>query len=201
MCTYLGATKNITVNDIDTNLISSSKVTYLEGYLWDAQNAKDAISFAIDIAKKNGRKAAMSLSDSFCVARHREEFLELIKENIDILFANEDEIKCLFQSDDLTDSISKISKIVDIAAITLGEKGSIIVNGVDIYTIDAQNNIKVIDTTGAGDLYAGGFLFGYTNGYSIRQSAALGTLAASHVIQHIGARPKIKLVDLIREVA
>ena len=201
MCTFLGATKEITKDDINENTIASAKVTYLEGYLWDEPHAKDAMRQAVDIARKNERKVALSLSDAFCVDRHRGEFLALIKEGVDILFSNEAEVKCLFETEDFDDCIEKIKDYADIVAITLGAKGSIVIHGDNITKIQATKGLKVVDTTGAGDLYASGFLYGYTNGYNFEQCGKMANLAASNIIQHVGARPESKLSDLIKDAA
>jgi sugar/nucleoside kinase (ribokinase family) len=201
MSTFLGATKEITVGDIDEDIIANSKVTYLEGYLWDEPAAKEAMRRAVDIARKNDRKVALSLSDAFCVDRHRDEFLGLIKEGVDILFANEAEVKCLFEDEDMDVCIDKIRGFSEIVAITLGSKGSIIIHGDNVENIAAGSGLNVIDTTGAGDLYASGFLFGYTHGYNFAQCGRLASLSASEIIQHIGARPESKLSDLIKDAA
>lgn len=201
MSTFLGATKEITIDDIDEDVIASSKVTYLEGYLWDEPNAKEAMKRAVAIARKNDRKVALSLSDAFCVDRHRQEFLNLIKEGVDILFANEAEVKCLFETDNLDQCVEKIKSYADIIAITLGAKGSLVIHGDVIQKIAPVTGIKVVDTTGAGDLYASGFLYGYTHGYNFEQCGKLATLSASEVIQHVGARPESKLSDLIKNAA
>lgn len=201
MSTFLGATKEITKDDISEDVISAAKVTYLEGYLWDEPHAKEAMRVAVDVARKHERKVALSLSDSFCVERHRDEFLALIKEGVDILFANEAEVKCLFESDDLDECIGKIKDYADIVAVTLGAKGSIVIHGDNIEKIDPARGLNVVDTTGAGDLYASGFLYGYTNGYNFEQCGKLANLAASEIIQQVGARSDSKLSDLIKEAA
>lgn len=201
MATFLGATREITKEDIDENIIASAKVTYLEGYLWDEQHAKDAMREAVRIAVKHGREIALSLSDAFCVTRHKEELLELISRHVDILFANEAEIKELLDVDDITESLERLSTMCRVTAITLGSKGSIIVSGNEATRIEAGKNLKVVDTTGAGDLYASGFLYGYTHGHSLAECGHIATISASEVIQHIGARPEVSLKDLLKNIA
>lgn len=197
MATFLGATREITKADIDEEVIANAKVTYLEGYLWDEQHAKDAMRQAVKFAVKHGGEIALSLSDSFCVNRHREEFLELITHNVDILFANEAEIKALLGLENVNDAIEKLSGICKVTAITLGSEGSIIISNGNSYKIQAGKNLNVVDTTGAGDLYASGFLFGYTHGYSLEECGHIATIAASEIIQHLGARPEVRLADLL----
>ncbi|PIR39617.1 MAG: adenosine kinase [Alphaproteobacteria bacterium CG11_big_fil_rev_8_21_14_0_20_39_49] len=201
MSTFLGATKEITKNDISEEIVAAGKVTYLEGYLWDEPQAKEAMRCAVDIARKHDRKVALSLSDSFCVERHRDEFSALIKEGVDILFANEAEVKCLFETDNFDECVKKIKDYADIVAITLGAKGSIVIHGNNIEKIEPARGLKVVDTTGAGDLYASGFLYGYTHGYNFEQCGKLANLAASEIIQQVGARPESKLSELIKEAA
>ncbi len=196
MATFLGATKEITKNDIDEEIIENSQVIYLEGYLWDEQNAKDAMREAVRLALKHGREIALSLSDSFCVTRHRTEFLELIKNSVDIVFANEAEVTELFNNSNVIESAKELSKICKVAAITLGSQGSLIISDDGVYVIEAGKNLNVVDTTGAGDLYASGFLFGYTQGYSLDECGRIATIAASEIIQHMGARPEVSLADL-----
>jgi sugar/nucleoside kinase (ribokinase family) len=198
MATYLGATREISVADIDEEIIANSKIIYLEGYLWDEPHAKDAMRKALEIAKKHGRKVALSLSDAFCVDRHREGFLALINAGVDILFANEAEIKGLFQVDNFDNAVEKAGGIAEIVAITRGAQGSVILHGAKLQKIAAQANLKVVDTTGAGDLYASGFLFGYANGHNMAECGRLATIAASEIIQHIGARPEIELAGLAK---
>jgi sugar/nucleoside kinase (ribokinase family) len=197
MATYLGATKNISKSDIDEEIIANSKVIYLEGYLWDEQNAKDAMREAVRLAVKHGREIALSLSDAFCVTRHRAELLELISQNVDILFANEAEIKELLDVDSVEDAVIQLSSMCKVSAITLGGKGSVIVADNKIYTVPPKRGIKLVDTTGAGDLYAAGFLFGYTQGHLLAECGRIATIAASEIIQHIGARPEVSLAELL----
>lgn len=197
MATYLGATRSITKDDIDEEIIANAKVIYLEGYLWDEQHAKDAMREAVRLAVKYGREIALSLSDSFCVTRHREELLDLIAKNVDVLFANEQEIKELFRVDNIKDAVLKLSSMCKVAIITLGSSGSVIIANESAYVAEAAKDLNVVDTTGAGDLYAAGFLFGYTKGLSLDECGRIATLAASEIIQHIGARPEVRLADLL----
>jgi len=197
MATFLGATRAISTNDIDESLIKQSKIIYVEGYLWDEEHAKKAITHAMQLAKKHNKKIAFSLSDAFCIERHRDEFLTLIETSVDIVFTNEGEIKALFQEQNLESAINKITNICEIAAITKGAQGSILVKGETIEHIEPQQNLNVVDVTGAGDQYAAGFLYGYTNNYPLKKCGQIATIAASEVIQHLGGRPQTKLATLI----
>lgn len=197
MNTFLGASVELNEIDVDTNLIASSKVTYLEGYLFDRDQAKQAFIKAAECAHKSGHRIALTLSDPFCVDRHRSDFLRLVENHVDILFANEDEIKSLFMQENFDDAVSAISKHVEIAAITRGENGAIIIANDQIIKIDAEPVEKVIDTTGAGDQFAAGFLYGFTEGKPLEECGKLGAIAAAEVISHIGPRPALKLADLV----
>ena len=157
MCTYLGASVLLEPRDLDFSAVREAKILYLEGYLWDNPAAKDAFIKAAEIAKNAGRKVALSLSDSFCVNRHRESFIKLVGNHIDILFANEDEIKALYKTSSLNTAIDELKKVCHLAAITIGKKGSILISSGKEITIDPFIFGKAIDTTGAGDIYAGGF--------------------------------------------
>ncbi len=197
MSTHLGISSQLSVHDLYETEIAQAKLVYLEGYLFDKPSAKQAFKKATEIAHQAGNKVALTLSDGFCVDRHRDEFRELIRSNIDILFANEDEIKSLYQTQDLQEAIEQVKAECEIIAITLGEKGSIILWNNEIYNIAAKKTDQVVDTTGAGDLYAAGFLYGYTQGMSLKECGELGSIAASEVISHMGGRPAQKLSDLI----
>ncbi|MDB2414322.1 adenosine kinase [Rickettsiales bacterium] len=201
MSTFLGATRGITENDIDENIIAQSKVVYLEGYLWDEEHAKNAMRKAVDFARKHNKKVALSLSDPFCVDRHRDEFYELIKDGVDILFANEEEIKKLTQQDSVESAAKNISNLCQIAAITLGPKGAIILEGSKQEDISAVSNLNVVDTTGAGDLFAAGFLFALTQGKDVKTCGKFGVLSASEIIQHMGARPETNLSEYVKNAA
>ena len=164
MQTFLGATSQLNPEDVDMNAIKASKVLYLEGYLWDQPQAKKAMREAAVEAKRAGVKVALTLSDSFCVARFRDEFKELIKNHVDILFANESEILSLYEVTDFDAALQAVRNDAEIAALTRSEKGSVVVNGDEVHVIDAVKGVKVVDTTGAGDAYAAGFLYAFTQG-------------------------------------
>lgn len=189
MNTYLGAGVELGPDDIDEDIIASSAVTYMEGYLFDPAQAKQAFIKAATIAHAAGHKVSLSLSDPFCVARHRDDFLNLIEHHIDILFANEDEIKSLYQQDSFEDAAQIVAGKCEIAALTRSEKGSVIVTKDQQYIIDAEP-ARPVDTTGAGDQYAAGFLYGYTEGMPLDRCGRLGALAAADVISHMGPRPQ-----------
>ncbi|MFI5002565.1 MAG: adenosine kinase [Reyranellales bacterium] len=197
MSTYLGACTGLGPADIDTQRIGSAEVTYVEGYLWDAPEAKKAVLKAFDAAHAAGRKVSITLSDSFCVDRYREEFRALIRDKVDILFANEAEIKSLYQVDTFEAALAATRQEAKIAALTRSEKGSIVVKGAETHAVPAAAVAKVIDTTGAGDLYASGFLFGFTRGKPLAECARLGGIAAAEIISHVGARPEQALRGLI----
>ncbi|MBL4740745.1 MAG: adenosine kinase [Sneathiella sp.] len=197
MNTYLGACVELGPDDIIPEMIAASEVTYMEGYLWDPDGGKAAFRKAATIAHEADKRVSLTLSDSFCVDRFRSEFIDFIDGGVDILFANDDEIKSLYQTDNLEEAISTVRSKVEIACITRGKHGSVIIQGHTSVDIEADTSIDVVDTTGAGDLYASGFLYGFTNGYSIAQSGAIASLAAAEIISHIGARPGISLKDLV----
>ncbi|MCO6409210.1 adenosine kinase [Hoeflea alexandrii] len=196
MNTYLGASVELGPEDVEADVVAGSKVTYFEGYLWDPPRAKDAIRLCADIGHKHGREMSMTLSDPFCVDRYRNEFLELMRSGtIDIIFANADEAKSLYQTDNFEHAVSQLRKDCKLAAITRSEHGSVIVRGDERYDIDAIDIDEVVDTTGAGDLYAAGFLHGYAHGKPLDVCGKLGSLAAGLVIQQIGPRPQLSLKD------
>lgn len=201
MNTFLGACTQLKPEDVDPAQVSAGKVLYIEGYLWDEPDAKAACMKAIEAMHASGGKVAMTLSDVFCVDRYRAEFLDLARNHIDILFANEAEIAALFEIDDFDEAARRVSELVEIAALTRSEKGSVVVNGADPVAVPAAPVEHVADTTGAGDLYAAGFLYGLTNGFDLARAARLGGLAAAEVISHIGARPEIDLKSLIEQSA
>ena len=194
----LGASKKLSVEDIDENIIKASKITYIEAYLWDEDCDKEAIVKAAEIAHSYNRDVAFSLSDKSCVDRHREEFLNFIKNHVDILFGNEDEIKSLFAEEDFYKTLDMIKPHIDIAAVTRGAKGSVVVNGRTKIYVESEKVENVVDTTGAGDLYAAGFLYGLTQGRSLGTCAMIGSIAAAEIISHYGARPEISLRGLVR---
>ncbi|MCA1941321.1 MAG: adenosine kinase [Caenispirillum bisanense] len=199
MNTYLGACTRLAPSDIDEALVASAQVTYVEGYQWDAQLAKDAIVRASLAAKEAGRAVALSLSDAFCVDRHRDEFLELTEGLVDILFANEAEIMSLYETESFESAVQAAREHVDIACITRSEKGSVIVSGQDTVVVEAHRPARLVDTTGAGDLYASGFLFGYTRGKSLAECGHLASRCAAEIISHMGARPDVPLKSLLAE--
>ena len=201
MNTFLGAATALGPNDIDEATIKSAKITYLEGYLYDPPQAMEAFIKAARIAHENGRLVSLTLSDSFCVGRHREAFKDLVAHHVDILFANEDEIKSLYETDDLEQAIETVTNQCAIAAITRSEKGSIIINSGKRTEIDAEPVKELVDSTGAGDAYAAGFLYGYTQGMDMAMCGRLGSIAASHIIAQMGTRPSVTLAELLPKKA
>ena len=197
MNTYLGACTGLGPSDIDTKLVGSAHVTYVEGYLWDAPEAKKAVLKAFDAAHAAGRQVSITLSDSFCVNRYREEFRDLVRNKVDILFGNEAEIKSLYEVETFEEALEATRKEAKIAALTRSEKGSVVIKGSETYAVPAAPVGKIVDTTGAGDLYASGFLFGLTQGKPLAECARLGGIAAAEVISHVGARPEQALRGLI----
>jgi sugar/nucleoside kinase (ribokinase family) len=199
MNTYLGASREITPADIDLNRIAAAEVLYIEGYLWDAPQAKSAITKAIKAARRAGRRVAFTLSDPFCVGRHREEFLALMKHDLDIVFANEDEAAALFETSRFDESLQAARRWRGIMAMTRSEKGCVIVREDELHVLDAAPVARVIDTTGAGDQFAAGFLYGLTHGRHLDDCGRLGAIAAAEVIAHYGARPETSLAKLARD--
>ena len=199
MQTFLGASAGLGPDDIDVVTIAAARITYLEGYLWDPPDAKKAFVKAADAAHQAGGKVSLSLSDPFCVDRHRADFLDLAEHHVDILFANEDEITSLYQARSFDDSLQAVRGHCEIAALTRSEKGSVIVCNDEIHIVDAEPVTDVVDTTGAGDAYAAGFLFGVTSGRDLATSARIGGIAAAEVIGHMGARPEISLKALVED--
>jgi sugar/nucleoside kinase (ribokinase family) len=196
MNTFLGACVDLTPDDIDEALVASAGITYLEGYLFDPPLAKEAFRKAAKIARGAGRKVALSLSDSFCVHRYKDEFLELIAEHIDILFANEAEIEALYGTADIDAAADTLATQVGIAAITRGAAGSLLISGDERVAVPAAPVSHVVDTTGAGDLYAAGVLFGLSRGLPLAECGRLGSIAAGEIISHFGARPQTALSTL-----
>lgn len=194
MNTYLGACVELTPDDVEDDKAAGSQVIYFEGYLWDPPQAKDAIRKTAEIAHTNGRQVAMSLSDAFCVDRYRDEFLELMRSGtVDIVFANADEVKSLYQTADLDTAVNALAGDCKLGVVTLSEKGSIVVRGAERVAVEAAPIKELVDTTGAGDLYAAGFLYGYTQGLDLATSGKLGSLAAGIIVQQIGPRPQVSL--------
>lgn len=199
MQTYLGISVELSSEDIDPEAIGSARITYLEGYLFDKPEAKKAFVKAAEIAHAADRKVALTLSDPFCVDRHRAEFLHLVSGHVDILFANQAEIESLYQVSEFDEALQQIRGHCEIAALTRGPQGSVVVSGDEIHLIDAEPVSRVIDTTGAGDLYAAGFLYGYTHGKNLADCGRLGGLCAAEILSHFGARPEIALSRLVEE--
>jgi len=199
MCTYLGASTEFEPTNINYESIKISKYLYLEGYLWDSELAKQAFIKAAKIAKESKTKIILSLSDSFCVDRHRESFLNLINDFVDILFCNEEELKSLFKVFDLEKCKIEIKSLCELTAITLGEKGSLIVNRNETELIKPFIFGKAIDTTGAGDIFAGGFIHGLINNLSLNDCGQIGSICAGHIVTQTGSRSKINLKKLISE--
>lgn len=194
--TFLGAASDVAPDDIDPGSIATSQVTYLEGYLFDQPIAKEAFRHAASLAHSAERRVALTLSDGFCVDRHRGDFLALVDHEVDILFANEDEICSLYQVDDFDTALQQVLHHCEVAVLTRSEKGAVVVSGDEVHVIDAHPVETVVDTTGAGDQYAAGFLFGFTHGYDLGTCGRLGALAAAEVISHLGARPETSLAEL-----
>ena len=199
MNTYLGACSLLSPKDIDEELVKNSKISYLEGYCWEEQLAKESLIKAAEIAHKADNKVSLTLSDPFCVERHRDEFKDLVKKHIDILFANEIEANKLCQTENFDESIKEISEITELAVITKSEKGAEICNGKEVIKIEPKIFGKVKDTTGAGDLFAAGFLYGLSKNFSVLKSGNIASISAGEIISHFGARPEINLSDLIQE--
>jgi sugar/nucleoside kinase (ribokinase family) len=197
MQTFLGASSELGPEDVDEETIAASQVIYLEGYLWDPPRAKEAFLKAARIAAEAGRKVSLTLSDPFCVERHREEFLHLIEHHVDVLFANEAEIKSLYRVNDFDQALQRVRGHCEIAALTRSEKGSVVVADNEVHVLDAVRVGRVIDTTGAGDAYAAGFLYGYTQGKPLRDCGRLGSILAAEVISHYGARAETDLKKLV----
>lgn len=199
MSTFLGASVGLTPEDIDGSVVRRSKILYLEGYLWDPALAKAAMREAAAHATAKHQRVALTLSDSFCVERHRESFLDLIDTSVDVLFSNETEIMSLFEVDTVTEAVARISERVELAAITCGASGAVIV-GPDIYIeVAAEPDVEVVDTTGAGDMYAAGFLFGLAHGHDLETCGRIGSVTAAEIISHMGPRPAVSLSELVAE--
>ncbi len=196
MQNYLGISVELGPDDIDAQAIGDAGITYLEGYLFDKEPAKEAFVKAAELAHAAGRKVALSLSDPFCVDRHRGSFRHLVSGHVDVLFANEAEIISLFEVGSFDDAVSEIRGHCEVAALTRGADGSLIVTADEFVEIDAVPVEHVVDTTGAGDLFAAGVLFGLTQGYELETCGRLGSIAAGEVISHYGARPQAPLSNL-----
>jgi sugar/nucleoside kinase (ribokinase family) len=199
MQTYLGISVELGMAEIDGEAIRAASVTYLEGYLFDREAAKQAFVHAAETAHAAGRKVALTLSDPFCVNRHRDSFRHLVEGHVDILFANEAEIVALYETASFDSALQRVRGHCEIAALTRSEKGSVVATAGEVHVVDAQRVSKVMDTTGAGDLYAAGFLFGLTQGRPLAECGRIGSIAAAEVIQHYGARPETSLSRLVKQ--
>ena len=191
MNTFLGASTVFSASDVNDELIRKAKILYLEGYLFDREEAKTAFIRASEVAQAAERQVSLTLSDRFCVDRHRESFRHLVKHHVDLLFANEDELMALYETDDFDTALAALRTDAAVAAITRGAKGSVVVTPDEVITAPAEPVKKVVDATGAGDQYAAGFLFGYARNRRVRDCAKLGHIAAAEVISHYGPRPEI----------
>jgi sugar/nucleoside kinase (ribokinase family) len=196
MCTFLGASVEFTDTDVEVDIVEGSKIVYLEGYLFDAEAARRAFAKAAALAHGAGRKIALTLSDSFVVERHRGGLLGFIESQVDLLFANESEILALFETDSFDEACEALRTRCDLAAVTRSDKGSVILSQGQRLTVKAEPVEKVVDTTGAGDQYAAGFMFGLSRGRPLQQCGQLASLAAAEVISHYGPRPQVSLKDL-----
>lgn len=199
MVTYLGAASDFTPDDVTEEAVQAAKVVYLEGYLFDREPAKQAFVAAADAAHAADREVALTLSDGFCVDRHRDAFLALVRDHVDILFANEQEILSLYQVADFDAALQRARADCRIACLTRSEKGSVVIRGEEVHVVDAEPVARVVDTTGAGDQYAAGFLYGYTQGRGLADSARIGGILAAEVISHYGARPEADVAALVAE--
>ncbi len=197
MNTYLGACTEFTPADVDEDVVAAAAVTYMEGYLWDPEEAKKAFIKAAEVAHLNGRKVAITLSDSFCVDRYRSEFQGLLSDRVvDIMFANEHELKSLYQTGDLDTAIAAAKDSGALTALTLGTEGAMVITGDEVLKVPARPVDNVVDLTGAGDLFASGFLYAFARDYKLADAAELGCLCAASVISHVGARPERPLKNL-----
>ena len=199
MCTHLGAACMLAPGDLDGTLLQSAKVVYMEGYLFDQPAAQEAFVKAAEIAHAAGGEVSVTLSDGFCVDRHRGAFRRLVEDHIDILFANEVEIRSLYQVDDFDDALQQVRGHCRIACLTRSEKGAVVLSGDEVHIVDAEPVGAVLDTTGAGDQFAAGFLYGYTQGRDLHSCGRIGAIAAAEVIQHYGARPETDLRALVAQ--
>jgi sugar/nucleoside kinase (ribokinase family) len=197
MNTFLGAASLLDAADISRTAVQSAAVVFLEGYLFDKDAAKEAFRTAAEYAHAAGRKVALTLSDSFCVDRHRADFLALVKNDIDILFSNEDELKALYQVDSINDGLHQLRDNCEFAAVTRNEHGSVVIDGDEVVIIDAEPVESVVDATGAGDMYAAGFIYGFVRGKPIEQCGKIGSIVASEVITHMGPRPLVPLTTVV----
>jgi sugar/nucleoside kinase (ribokinase family) len=199
MSTCLGIAELLGPDDVDDDLIAAARVLYMEGYLWDRPPAMEAYRKAARIAHEQGGTVSLSLSDSFCVHRHHAAFLELVEHHVDLLFGNDDEICALYGTTSVDAAIEQVRRHCELAAITLGKEGSVIVHDGGVVEVPVEPVKEVVDTTGAGDLYAAGFIYGYTRGLDLAECGRFGSVAAAEVISHVGARPLVSLAKLAAE--
>ncbi len=197
MNTFLGACVELGPDDIDPDMIARAQVTYLEGYLWDRPKAKEAFIKAAKLAHGAGRRVSLTLSDSFCVERHRDSFRDLVTNHVDILFANDEEMRSLYETRTLEEALNAIHGDCELTVVTRSGDGSVVVDGVSVYEVQVEPVERVVDTTGAGDLYAAGFLYGFTQGKHPAECGRIGSLAASEIVSHYGARPERNLATLL----
>ncbi len=201
MNTYLGACVELGPDDVDPAFVARAQVLYLEGYLWDPPAAKAAFRKALGVAHEHDRRVALSLSDPFCVARHRAEFRDLVEHHVNVLFANEDEITSLYEVDEFDTALQLARGQCEVVALTRGAKGSVVLGGDEVHLIDAAPVARLVDTTGAGDLYAAGFLYGLTHGMELARCGRLAALAAGEVVSHYGARPESDIAAFVPKSA
>ena len=197
MNTYLGVSSLLCPSDIDQTAVAQGKVLYMEGYLYDRPEAKEAFRLAASVAHANGRQVSLTLSDSFCVDRHRADFRALVSDQVDILFGNELELKSLYEVESFDEAIELVRRDCELAVITMGAAGSYVISHHEVFTAPAQSVHQVLDTTGAGDLFAAGFLYGFTREMPLLECARLGAVAAAEVISHVGPRPLVELKSLL----
>ncbi|MEB3297772.1 MAG: adenosine kinase [Cyanobacteriota bacterium] len=197
MCTFLGASVGLHPDDLDLSMVAEAKVLYLEGYLWDSDEAKQAFLAAAEVARAHGGEVALSLSDAFCVERHRDSFQELVDGHVDILFANEMEITSLYKANSFEEAAEQVRGRCRIAALTRSEQGSLILSGEATTPVEPFRLGPLVDTTGAGDLYAAGFLHAHTQGHSLEACGRLGSLCAGAVVTQLGPRPQGSLRELV----
>lgn len=199
MCTFLGASTQLEPEDLDLSMVKQTKVLYLEGYLWDSPAAKRAFIAAAQACREAGGQVALSLSDGFCVDRHRDSFLELVNGHVDVLFANEVEIKSLYQTEDFDEALAEVRGCCSVIAVTRAEQGSVLLSGNQRWDIGIFELGELVDTTGAGDLFAGGFLHGYTQGEPLERCGQLGALCAGSIVTQLGARSQVSLPELMKQ--
>jgi sugar/nucleoside kinase (ribokinase family) len=197
MNTYLGACQELDATDLDAELVAQSGILYLEGYLWDPPAPRAAMQAAIKVAREAGNKVAFTLSDVFCVEGHRGDFIDLLASHVDIMFGNENEVKALYRTDNLDAAMAQLANHACITVVTRSEKGAVVIGGGQHWEVPGEHVAKVVDTTGAGDLFAGGFMAGLVQGRSLPDCARMGCISAAEVISHFGARPEANLKALV----